>query len=327
LGASEWQNDFKTHGKPSITRFLDKIEGVNKLTPRARTFLFAGIALLALVLLAASLNVLELSPGKPLAYTYVAPNLVDPGVSPGTMEWLLAIFRVLMIIGWILFPIYIIMLFISKDERKRFLRFLASILPFLIILYIMANNRSSQEVVEDLTPRVFGDLAPQDFAPSGAAPPEFVPPPAWVTTFTTIAVAVVVSLLVIGVFYAIWRRSKERARLREPLKKVERQAQAALNAIRAGGDLGEAIVRCYIQMMDALKEYRGISRDQDMTPHEFELFLDRQGVPVEPVHQLTSLFEEVRYSTFKPGRNDEATAIASLSAIVSACQRAAERRR
>jgi HAMP domain-containing protein len=267
---------------------------VNKITPRTWTFILAGIALLALILLSISLTTLELGAGHPFSFRRVAPSLVDQSVSPGFMRNFLIVFRIIMIIGWVLLPIYIILLFISKDERKRFLRFIATILPFVILLYFFASNQASRDAAEDLTPRLFGDVGTEEFASTPIPPPEFTPPPAWVTTLTTVTIALVISLILIGIFYAIWRRSQERFKLKEPLKKVERQAQAALDNIRAGGDLSEAILRCYLQMVESLKEYRGIYRDQDMTPHEFEIFLSRYGIPGEPVHQLTRLFEEVR---------------------------------
>jgi hypothetical protein len=140
-----------------------------------------------------------------------------------------------------------------------------------------------------------------------------------------VAIALAVTLILAGAFYAIWRRTNAQRRLREPLKNVEREAQAALDAIMAGADLREAILLCYLQMVETIKEYRGIYRDQDMTPREFEVFLEKRGVPRDPVHQLTRLFEDVRYGTFKPGRTDEQTAISSLSSIVSACQRFAKK--
>ena len=237
------------------------------------------------------------------------------------MRNLLTVLRVIMIVGWVLLPLYIIMLFISKDERKRFLRFVASVAPFIILLYILANNMAQKDGAEEISPRIFGEGNTGAIATTPIAPPEFIPPPSWVTTFTTVAIALVITLVLMGIFYAIWRRSQERLRLQGPLKRVERQAQQALDSIRAGGDLSEAILRCYLQMVETLKEYRGINRDQAMTPREFEVFLDKHGVPGEPVHQLTRLFEEVRYGAVRPGRKDEQVAIASLSAIVSACQR------
>jgi hypothetical protein len=74
-------------------------------------------------------------------------------------------------------------------------------------------------------------------------------------------------------------------------------------------------------MLQAVEEYKNIRRDRDMTPHEFELALERRGLPREPIHQLTELFEQVRYGGQVPGRAEERLAVSSLSAIVSACQR------
>jgi hypothetical protein len=59
-----------------------------------------------------------------------------------------------------------------------------------------------------------------------------------------------------------------------------------------------------------------------MTPSEFEQALQGKGLPREPVHQLTHLFEEVRYGARQVGEREERQAIDSLSAIVAACTRA-----
>ena len=58
-----------------------------------------------------------------------------------------------------------------------------------------------------------------------------------------------------------------------------------------------------------------------MTPHEFERILQERGLPRGPVHDLTQLFEQVRYGGYNPGRQEERVAVSSLSAIVTACQR------
>jgi hypothetical protein len=118
----------------------------------------------------------------------------------------------------------------------------------------------------------------------------------------------------------VWRRTRRKEEL--PLEKIERRAQDAIDELAAGGDLREVIQRCYFRMIDALHEYRNIDRERDVTPHEFELILQRHGLPPDPVHQLTDLFERVRYGAHRPGRQDEQLAVSSLSAIVAACQRA-----
>ncbi len=299
---------------------------MNKITPRTWTFIFAGIALLALAFLSISLSSLAMSAGKPISFSEIAPQVYDTNISTNWERIFLAILRVLLIIGWILLPFYIILLFISKTERKNFIRRLAGMLPFFIMLYILVNSQIVQKVADQFSPRLFGTQnLPGEVGTPGPTP-EFVPPPHWVTTVAVIAIAFAITLILTGFFFLMWRRSRAQLRLKEPLQKVEREAQAALEAIISGRDLREAILRCYLQMVETIREYRGFNREQDMTPREFELFLQKHGLPRDPVHQLTWLFEEVRYGTMKPGRKEEQTAVASLSAIVSACQRAAQKR-
>jgi hypothetical protein len=299
---------------------------VNKITPRVRTYIFAGLALLALILLSISVNSLEMAPGLPFSFPQIMPKVVDPSISLGSMRFLLAVLRVIMIVAWIGLPFYIILLFISKDERKRFIRMMAFLVPILIMLYFLANNQSTKKAADNIDPRIFGNTGADTGLATPVTLPEFKPPPQWVTTLTTVVIALAITAIVLGISFMLWKRSRDQMRLKEPLRKVERQAQAALDAIISGGNLRDAIMRCYLQMLQTLQEYRGIQRDRDMTPHEFESYLINRGIPGEPLHQLTRLFEEVRYGTLTPGRRDEQVAVSSLSAIVSACQRAVEKR-
>lgn len=295
---------------------------MNKLTPRTWTFIFAGIGLLALVLLAISLNALQLAPGQPVSFQQLAPPVSTAGGSNEWSRYLMTAFRVVMIVFWILVPILLLLMLLDKEGRKRLLRYMLFILPFLLLLFYMSSQKPAQQTAADLNPRAFAAATPDMSQLSNTAPPQrFTPPPTWVTNLATAAIAVVIALVVLGVVFTIWRRWKNQQQLQEPLKQVQREAQAALDAIYAGGDLRETILRCYLQMVEALRQYRGISRNDDMTPHEFELYLEKRGLPGEPVRQLTQLFEQVRYGAVQPGRQDEGKAISSLSAIVSACQR------
>jgi hypothetical protein len=309
--------------------FADKIrEGyqlslggaILKSNRRTWTIIFAGLGLLALVLLAVSLNAVEMRPGQRISFGDVAPELAPtPGSAGGPVDSLMNIFRVLIIFAWVFLPIYIIYLLKSKEARKRLLRDLALFAPVLILLYIMSNNTQPREGGE----MEFGDRGPPSVElgelPGGDPMPVFVEPPPWVTTVTSIALAVALTLILGGIVYFVWRRSRREAV--EPLRAMEREAQAAIDAIEAGGDLRDVIIRCYLQMIEALNVYRNIQRDRDMTPHEFELYLERRGLPRGPVHDLTELFERVRYGSRNPGRQDERKALNSLSAIVSACQK------
>lgn len=279
----------------------------------------AAAALLALVLLAGSLNSLQFEPGQPVGLDQLFPNPGDTSASTGLGELLLKIFRILMMIAWLVLPLFILYLIISKEGRKKFLRDLAIYLPFLLLLYYLSTRpKGALPMVEaPLVERATLDLSVLEGTPVPAAP-EFIPPPNWVTTAATLAIALGIALVFVGVMVVLWRRSHAKA---EPLKQVAQEAQSAIRAIEAGGDVREVIMRCYYQMLEALKQYRSIQRGQDITPHEFELVLEQRGLPHEPVHQLTQLFEQVRYGGGAPGRQDERAAINSLGAIVSACER------
>jgi len=104
------------------------------------------------------------------------------------------------------------------------------------------------------------------------------------------------------------------------LGKIAQQAQQALDALQSGGDLRDTVIRCYYEMSRVLRIQRGIQRTKDMTPREFESTLETVGLPAEAVHQLTRLFETVRYGAQNIGENEEQQAIASLTAIVAACE-------
>lgn len=281
---------------------------------------FFAIALLAFIGLAVTLNALQLDPGKPLSFYQLAPQLYDPGMAGGLDRTLLAVIRVLLILGWVVLPVYVLLLIVSKRARKQFLRDMATFLPILIMLYLLSRAKTSQNAAEQINPRMFdlGGLAEAQ-AGNEVAPPVYQAPPEWLTTAITVALVVIISLAVVLIFLAIYRRSKGRAL--EPLHHIQQEAQAALDAIEAGGDLREVIIRCYVQMIETLKQYRSIHRDRDMTPHEFEAYLEQRGLPREPVQQLTLLFEQARYSGTTPARQDERSAVASLSAIIAACQR------
>jgi len=65
-----------------------------------------------------------------------------------------------------------------------------------------------------------------------------------------------------------------------------------------------------------LQEEYGLERGEAMTAREFERLLQGRGIPYEPVHQLTRLFEAARYGSRTPGPDEEQRAVECLSAIV-----------
>jgi hypothetical protein len=117
------------------------------------------------------------------------------------------------------------------------------------------------------------------------------------------------------------------SRLRRPKslsEEIARPVQAALDELQAGEEYQDVVLRCYARMSQVLQEARGMSREQSMTPHEFEALLVHYGFPGIPVHILTHLFEKVRYGSLTTDDQDVSLAIESLTAIVVFCQQEGE---
>jgi hypothetical protein len=53
-----------------------------------------------------------------------------------------------------------------------------------------------------------------------------------------------------------------------------------------------------------------------MTTGDFETLLKDAGIPHEPIHQLTGLFDAVRYGNWQPNSVDEQKAIQCMEAIM-----------
>ena len=98
------------------------------------------------------------------------------------------------------------------------------------------------------------------------------------------------------------------------------EAEQAVNALKAGTDLRNVILRCYFQMTHSLQEEYRIEREYTMTVQEFERWLENLGFPSMPLRQLTSLFEKVRYGKQETSDHDERIAMDSLNEIVRFCR-------
>jgi len=134
---------------------------------------------------------------------------------------------------------------------------------------------------------------------------------------TAISIAVAVALGVAGLLWLAWPREP---RPTSPLQELGDQAQGAIEALEAGADLKDTILRCYLEMAHTVSRARGIERGAAMTPREFEHQLAKAGLPRPPVRRLTRLFEQVRYGATPAGPAEEQDAVACLASIAQACQ-------
>jgi hypothetical protein len=101
------------------------------------------------------------------------------------------------------------------------------------------------------------------------------------------------------------------------------QARAAIESLEKGSDLRDVVLQCYAEMIRVVREQRGLRRDRTVTAREFTDYLVAAKLPEQHVNRLTSLFEKVRYGSKPAAQGDELEAIASLRAIVRACEEAA----
>lgn len=278
------------------------------------TLALLGAALLFIFLLATAVGNLQLLPGEPFTLPGVTRLQVFSADSAAT-ELLVLLFRILLALSIIALPIYIIVSILTKEGRRRLLMNVI----FIGILWFLLNglrNLNPQAQDQDQQGNMrrgmpnLGEIAP------GKPLPEFTADP---SDTTVLAVTIAISLLVAGlvaaaIWYYVTHREKPSA-----MQSLADEAQQAINTIQAGGPLEETITRCYREMCRVLQKERHIERGTAMTPSEFEQVLAAKGFPPQAVHDLTRLFEDIRYGSKQAGAREEQIAIDSLSAIVAYC--------
>ncbi|HOT93386.1 MAG TPA: DUF4129 domain-containing protein [Anaerolineae bacterium] len=273
--------------------------------------LITGVAIVALLLLSSSLTGLELLPGKPFPWGLLSGKADStPPPYVGNLSGMVAILRVVMVI---LFFVSLLYAIFTKEGRRRFIRLMIQIALFMLLMsYVLERQsaviRTPAEITTAISPLEEVTLEPA---------PEFIPGDMRDLTNTlSVVMGVGLTVIILSTLYVLWRRN--RAAKDDALAALVREAQDALDTIQAGGDLKNAVIRCYFEMSRVISEKRNIQRGVTMTPREFEEQLFRAGLPKAPIQQLTRLFEDARYGDRDPGPAEEQRAVACLSAIVSA---------
>ncbi len=272
----------------------------------------AAVAIVALFLLSSSLSTVELRPGKPFPWGLFMPGSaeVPPTLPFGEMIPLVTIIRIAILI---LFPLTIIYLIFTKEGRRRAVRILLQFLLFMLLMSIIIERQASMPTVPEIGMNDTSPLEEMQFEP----PPEFVPGDVQdLTTILSLGLAVVLTIVIVTALYIFWRRRQ--LQQDDTLFELARGAQEAIDDIQAGGNLRNAVIRCYAEMSRILREKRNLERGITMTSHEFEEQLVKAGLPKTPVYELTHLFEDARYGNRDPGPAEEQRAVACLSSIVAA---------
>jgi hypothetical protein len=271
---------------------------------KRKTLVWLGLIILLTMILAANLPQLDLQPGMPLPRLqqgqFVALS-VEAGhfVSISATNFILILLAIILT-GAALYSAYQLL---RGTDWKLILDFLRYVLiaslgvGFLVFLIMLVPGSVSNTPLEIpiTTPE------PVVTSPLGSAPPSLI----WL---------VGIALLVISVFVVMWTVTTSRQI--SPIDLVGLEAEKARQALKAGVGLKDVIIHCYTQMSLALKQEQGLERKEFMTTGEFENLLERAGIPHEPIHQLSLLFDAVRYGHWQPNAVDEQKAIQCLEAIM-----------
>jgi len=286
------------------------------LSKRKRLWLilFSGLAIAAVVILAGGLSGLDMTYEGSQLPRMPRVEEQQQGETPPPSRVLEIAFRVLFMVAGALLPFALLLYIVSPQVRRRVLRDLIALLIVMIPLYLLW--RFQPDATDTLGDLQMPQATPQDIPPTPdvAYAPE---PRQWLILAATIGVALLLAALLVGLGWYIWRR---RQRPSPSLDKLAQEAQDAIDAIEAGADLKDTVTKCYFEMMQVLKEQRGVQRQRAMTPREFEAELEGLGVSTTQVRRLTRLFEAVRYGDKQLGEQEQRQAVVSLTSIVRSCR-------
>ena len=265
------------------------------------TLTFLLLAVIVTILIAAALPQLELKPAIPLPTGEGGPGRLPTEDTLGVSISVNTFFKVILevIVGLILvYSGYKSLKGIPwKDLLVPALFTAALALVALGILFVLLRVRVTFKPLEP-------EILPPDLNLKG---PPLGPLPPGLIWLVWIGLAMMIVLL--GIWSSHWRTKRTQAG--DPLKL---EAERAMQALRTGRDLKSVIVHCYRQMSLALQKEQGIELEETMTAREFERLLEARGIPHDPVHQLTRLFEAARYSLRQFTPADEQKAFDCLSA-------------
>jgi hypothetical protein len=273
---------------------------------KRKAILVLALVMVIMVILAASLPRLELQPGMPPprleeGELAIAQSAEEPFVAVSLSEFV----KVLIILMGAGLMVYLFYQLVRDAGRWKPASLILPILVFIVIvggvllLIWMLMSASPISLPEELplpTP------APLVTSPLGSVPPWLV----WLIGIGLLSISIVLGIRIFGL------PSKRVT----TIGRIGLEAEKAWQALRAGRTVKDVIIRCYRQMSLVLEKEQGIERQDFMTTREFEKFLEAAGVPRDPIHQLTQLFEAVRYGDGQPDPMDRQKAIRSLEAII-----------
>jgi hypothetical protein len=279
---------------------LFKMTGITK----RKALILLGLAILITMIIAGNITHFQPQPGMPLP-RFQHGQLVAQPIADSQYISISALRFILIFIAIILTAaaLYAIVQLLRGMDWKSISDFLRSMfivsaiiagLVFIITLFSTSDTHTPVEIPPP-TPQ------PVVTSPLGSAPPMLL----WL---------VGIGLIVVSALVVMWLfKSHPQART---IDLVALEAEKAQQALRTGAGLKDVIINCYIQMSVAVKQEQNIERENFMTTGEFETLLKAEGIPDEPIHQLTRLFDAVRYGNWQSNPLDEQKAMQCLEDIM-----------
>jgi hypothetical protein len=276
---------------------------------KRQAILYLALAIIGLVILAASLSDLKLESGLPIpgAATQAVSEPAAPAVPVKDETPSLVVFQGALGIGLVLLLFVFLVALFKKASIKR-IGLSAAGLALVVLLFLLLPS------IKLAPPAGAPETAATAAAPTHAysVAPIGDPPGA---LFWLVIAGLVLLAAGLGAWLLIMAK-----RLAKKEDRLALGAEAAIQAIAAGEDIKNVIIRCYLQMEQVVKDDLGIERKEAVTPREFERHLVARGIPDAPVVQLTRLFETARYGQQVSDAQIEREAVDCLSAIRAACQ-------
>jgi hypothetical protein len=281
---------------------------------KKRSLIFLAIAMVVLFILAIGVSGLTFKDAISLDMTPKnAPETTGP--PPPIDVNLMNYMRIFLAVVIIAFPFFLIYMLINPRRRKELIRSLVFFAILLFLFYQLSNLQKNLSKNAES----FNLGAPSSAVVPMPTPPDpnQIAPPWLINTVGILVGAIALAVIGLAVYWFFFRIRRQEA---SSIRRVAFEAQEAIDAIQAGGDLKTAIIQCYRQMIAAVRTERGIQRPYAATPREFEDILLEKGLPPGPVRDLTRLFEQARYGEFQGGYRHKLEAVACLEEIINACR-------
>jgi len=283
--------------------------------------LLSALAIVALFLLASSLNNLEIGPGERFIIPQqqeVVPEITGTFQLDGE-----AFLTILLYMALTLVLVSMVVVILSAENRKRAATLIGKNLlvmaGFMLLLSLFSTLHNPEELVDEDTTPAGNFLVIQ---PPGkidgqepAKPMEYIPPTQPSGLFFIITLMLILALVLAG--YRAWQS------YRSPKQQLHEIARKTLDDLAASGsrDWQDIVIRCYADMSSVVSKKMDLYRSKSMTPAEFSTHLENAGLPSKPVHNLTHLFEKARYSSQHSSSADIREAMTCLSAILQVVER------